>query len=382
MALSPAELIARTNGTIRSLLASVPEGHPLGAIGPDFLRRLRQRSFALDDPGEIPGFVIDRHGNAIYLGQDMVAGLQEAFTRYCTTTASSHVPRSDLSKVNERDAGTFVATMLDMFFLLFLMHETLHETQELTSYNYHQTDSFTNSIRAVDYAADRLSILSIAQLLDRSGSDWSDALKVKNSQAIVLRLIQAHCFGMAHFARLGDGGTPTLTKPGFYRMMTWHLQFHRASALTRQQRNPLPVIEVEPVFDVLACDQLNEARPFSADRLLGKIEDLRERNPPPENMSILVQPPHELPILKRFNGSSPGSLEKLVRGAYACSFSMTEPFFFELFDAVPALLALDDAPRAPAPMPPPPSGGKASLIVIDDVGLARVEITAKEPGSA
>jgi hypothetical protein len=132
---------------------------------------------------------------------------------------------------------------------------------------------------------------------------------------------------MAHFAHLGDRATPTLTKPGFYRMMTWHLQFHRVSALTRQRRDPLALLEVEPVFDVLACDQLNEAKPFGADRLLGKIEDLRERNPAPDNMSILVQPPHELPILTRFNGSSIGSLEGLIRGIYACSFSMTEPFF-------------------------------------------------------
>jgi hypothetical protein len=180
MALAPAELVARTNGMIQSLLAAVLDGHPLGAIGPDFLRRLRMRSFALDDKGEIPGFVVDQHRNTIYLGHRMLTGLQETFARYCTTEASSHVSRSDLSEVGATEGDAFVAAMLDMFFLLFLLHETLHETQKLTSYNYHQTDSFTNSIRAVDYAADRLSILSIAQLLGRSASDWTIALKVKS----------------------------------------------------------------------------------------------------------------------------------------------------------------------------------------------------------
>lgn len=376
-----AELIARANDATQSLLGEIAADRPVGILDPAFLRQLRARRFMLDDTGQIRGFRIDPYANKIYLGREIVEGLQISFSGYCTSNDTVHVPHSDLVQVPPAQHDAFTSTMMDIFFALFMLHETLHEKQGLTSYNYHQTDSFINSIRRIDYVADQLSIVSIAHLLRRSHTDWAVALMVSDPLATVLRLIQVHCYGMAHFAGLAES-SPKLMKSSFYRLMTWHIQFHRASAIARQGRDPLPLLDQEPIFDALACDQLSDAMLFTADRLIAQIDLLRQHNPPPENLSILVQPPASLPILRRFNGSSQNSLDGLIRGIYTSSFRLTEPFLFELFYAVPQLLVISDGGRAIdldlVPPSRPVSGGGPSL-AFASISLAGLEIVAKEP---
>jgi hypothetical protein len=376
-----AELIARANDATQSLLGEIAADRPVGILDPAFLRQLRARRFILDDAGQIRGFRVDPYANKIYLGREVVEGIQVSFAGYCTSDDTVHVPHSDLVQIPAAQQDAFTSAMVDIFFALFMLHETLHETQGLTSYNYHQTDSFINSIRRIDYVADQLSIVSMAHLLRRSGTDWAAALMVSDRLATVLRLIQVHCYGMAYFARLAEV-PPKLTKSSFYRLMTWHIQFHRTSAITRQRRDPLPLLDQEPIFDALACDQLSDAVLFTADRLIAQIDLLRQNNPPPENLSILVQPPGSLPILRRFNGSSQNSLEGLIRGIYSSSFRLTEPFLFELFNAVPELLVISDGGRTIdldlVPPSPPVSGGGPSL-TFAPISLAGLEIAAKEP---
>lgn len=384
MAETAGDLIARTNETTQALLRSVAEERPVGSLGPEFLRTLRARKFELVETGEIAGFRIDPYANKVYLGSEFVEDLRTSFARYCVDDDTVYVPRTDLLAVPAAQQHSFAAAMLDMFFVLFILHETLHERQRLTSYNYHQTDSFVYSIRRVDYVADRLSIVSLARLLRRSGKDWAAALMVSDPLAIVMRLIQVHCFGMAHFARLGKP-QPRLTKPTFYRLMTWHVQFHRTSAVARQRSDPLPLLDREPIFDLLAWDQIKDASPVLADRVLVAIESLREKNPPPANLSILAEPPGALPVLCRFVGSSPTSLESFIRGIYSSSFRMTEPFLLELFDEFRGLLALPEGesePHAsPAAKPVPEVRGSAPPIAFDPVSVAHVEVAVREPSS-
>lgn len=141
---------------------------------------------------------------------------------------------------------------------MLVLHEFLHVSQDLSSHRHNDIERAPEVLRAVDYAADALSIRALVEMAedpsvnDALGDVFADLSTDASWPHRLARLIDVQLAGMEGFEFSGArGAKPTRVGRGqFHRYLTWHYQLHRARLFHPDRSPHLFHLDALPALDV------------------------------------------------------------------------------------------------------------------------------------
>ncbi len=147
--------------------------------------------------------------------------------------------RDAVSKL--RQSGVIAEAFVgNLFVKLFLAHEWVHQEQRLSSFQYKDSDTYPESVSAVDYQADVGSVEFVFSIIEPSSHRLTE-------RQLISLLITIHIAAMQFFTPSATSGA--LSLPYFRRLLVWHFQLARIAASRGRIDLRHPSFATEPIIE-------------------------------------------------------------------------------------------------------------------------------------